>query len=76
VPADMGTHTWGWIEGASNSVSGKYIIKIFSAASSYGESKDGSLSIKFFGDMDISDSLNISDHGFNRGEITEVEQNI
>jgi len=34
------------------------------------------LSIKLLGDMDVSDPVTVQDHGFNRGEITEVEKTL
>jgi len=34
------------------------------------------MNVKFLGDMDISEPITVQDHGFNRGEITEVEKTL
>ena len=75
VPEEFGTHTWGWVQLTAAGATGKYVIKVFSATSSYGEIQS-SFSVKMLGDMGISDALGITDHGFNRGEITEVDKTV
>lgn len=50
---------------------GDYLIKVF-ASNSLDGTTSGAMSITLLGDVAISDDIQITDHGFTRGDIYQV----
>lgn len=74
IPSEFGSHIFGFVTsplGDSGTFTGKYTIKVYSAASRFGDS-DGTMSMIMMGDVSISDEITVSTNGFTRGQIHEM----